>query len=106
MEWWKVKETTMDLAVWRDVSLLWLILLTGIAVLPIGIILFFVVKALHRLRQLTKRAMPVAQKGARLMADKTDKLSQKIADPFIEAHVRGAQINGFVKAISTRRERI
>ena len=30
----------MDLGVWRDISLMWLIFLTFIAVLPVGIILF------------------------------------------------------------------
>ncbi len=95
----------MDLAVWRDVSLLWLILLTLIAVLPIGVLFFFIVRAFHRLRQLAKQYLPLAQKGARRMAIKADEWSRKAADPFIEAHSRSAQVNGFTKAILARRKR-
>ena len=95
----------MDLAVWRDISLLWFMLLTLIAALPIGLLLFFAVKGLFRLRQLAKKYLPVAQKRARLAADETEKFSQKVVSPFIAAHALAAQVNGLTKAILTKRRR-
>ena len=92
------------LAVWRDISLLWLILLTLIAVLPFGVLFFFAIKGMRRLRQLAKQYLPLAQEKARLVADKTEEVSQKVASPIIGAHARAAQVNGVTKAILTRRK--
>ncbi len=94
----------MGLAVWRDISLLWLIFLTLIAVLPFGVIFFFAIQGMRRLRQLAEQYLPVAQEKARLAADKTEEISQKVTSPIIGAHARAAQVNGIRKAILTRRQ--
>jgi hypothetical protein len=89
----------MGLAVFRDISLLWLIFLTIIAILPIGVIFFFLVKGMHRLRQLVKRYAPVAQDRARQVADVTEQASAKVSTPIIAARAKAAQADGAVKAI-------
>ena len=94
----------MDLAVWRDISLLWLIFLTLLAVLPFGVLFFFAVKGMHRLRQLAKQYLPVAQEKARLVAAKSEEISQKVTDPISGAHAKAAQGNGLTKAIFDRRK--
>jgi hypothetical protein len=94
----------MDLAVWRDLSLLWLIFLTLLAVLPFGVLFFFAVKGMVRLRQLAKQYLPLAQEKARLVADKTEEISQKVTDPIIGANAKAAQVNGLTKAIFARRK--
>jgi len=94
----------MDLAVWRDISLMWLIFLALISVLPFAVLFFFAIKGMYRLRQLAKRGLPIAQEKARLVADKTDQISQKVTSPFINLHARTAQVNGVRKAIFTRRQ--
>jgi cell division protein FtsB len=91
------------LAVFRDISLLWLIFLTFLAVLPFGVLFFFAVKGMHRLRQLAKQYLPVAQDYARLVADKSEEVSQKVTDPIIGANAKAAQVNGLTKAIFDRR---
>jgi hypothetical protein len=93
----------MDLAVWRDISLMWLIFLTLIAVLPFAVLFFFAIRGMRRLRQLAKLYLPIAQEKARLVADTTDVISQKVASPIVGIHARTAQVNGLRKAIFTRR---
>jgi hypothetical protein len=92
------------MAVGRDISLLLLTFLTGISILPIGVILFFLVKGLHRLRQLAKQGFPVAQEKAQLMADMAEKASLKVAAPVISIQAKTAQVDGVVTAIRMRRK--
>jgi len=94
----------MSLAVWRDISLLWLIFLALIAVLPFGVIFYFFIRGMRRLRQLALLYLPMAQDKARLVADKTDEISQKVAKPVISARMKAAQVNGMRKAIFTGRQ--
>jgi hypothetical protein len=95
---------TMDLTVWRDISLIWLLFLTLLAVLPFGVLFFFAIKGMHRLRQLAKQYLPLAQEKARLVSDQTEKISQKVVSPIIGAHARAAQANRVTEAILTRRK--
>ncbi|MCL7453937.1 MAG: hypothetical protein M8467_12915 [Anaerolineae bacterium] len=92
----------MDLGVWRDISLMWLVFLTFIAVLPVGIVLFFAIKAMRRLRQITKLYLPVAQDKARLVATRSEEISQKIAEPVIKTYAKTAQVNTIAKSIRRR----
>jgi hypothetical protein len=92
------------LAVWRDISLLWLIFLTLIAVLPVGVILFFCIKGMHRLRQVTKKYLPLVQDKTRQVANGTEQASQKIVRPFIAAHAAGARISTMARTTLTRRK--
>ncbi len=93
------------LAVWRDISLLWLIFLTLIPALLAGVILFFCIKGMHRLRQLAKKYFPIAQNAARQVANGTEQASQKVASPFIAAHVAGARISTVARTTVTRRKK-
>ncbi len=95
----------MGIAVWSDISLMWLIFLTLIAVLPFAVLFFYAIKGLRRLRQLAKQYLPIAQEKARLVADTTDQISLKVTSPIIGAHARAVQVNGVRKAILTRRQR-
>jgi hypothetical protein len=95
----------MDLGVWRDISLMWLIFLTFIAVLPFGVIFYLAVRGMRRLRQLAKQYLPVAREKAAQVADITEQASQKVANPLIQAQARAAEVNGMMTAILTRRKR-
>lgn len=95
----------MDLAVFRDISLLWLIFLTLISILPFAVLFFFAIQGMRRLRQLAEQYLPIAQEKARLVAEKTEELSQKVTDPVISMQAKTAQVNGIRKAIFTRRQR-
>lgn len=95
----------MDLAVWRDISLLWLIFLTLIAILPFAVLFFFAIKGMLRLRQLAVMYLPLLQEKASLVATKTDEISRSVTSPIINAKAKTAQVNGIRSAIFTRRQR-
>ncbi len=95
----------MGLAVARDISLLWLIFLTLIAILPFAVLFFFAIKGMLRLRQLAVIYLPLVQEKSRFVATKTDEISRKVVDPIISAKAKTAQVNGVCGAIFTRRQR-
>ena len=92
------------LAVWRDISLLWLIFLTLIPALIASVILFFCVKGMHRLRQVTEKGLSVAKDKAQQVANGTERASQKVVRPFIAAHAAGARIGTMARTTVTRRK--
>jgi hypothetical protein len=91
------------MAAWRDISLVWLAFLTLVALLPFGVLFFYAVKGLHRLRQLAKTYLPQAQDKARQVADVTEQAGHKVAAPLIKAKTRAAQIDGVAQAILRRK---
>ena len=92
------------MAVWRDISLIWLISLAIVSVLPFAIAGFFAIKGMHKLRGLVKEYAPVAQDKTRLVATKSDEISQKVAKPFIVASAKAAQARTLTRAITRRTE--
>jgi hypothetical protein len=92
------------LAVWRDISLLWLNFLALIPALVAGAILFFCIKGMHWLRRMTRRYSPIVQDKARQVASGTEQASQKVVSPFIAAHVAGARIGTIARTTVTRRK--
>jgi len=94
----------MGLAVWRDISLLWLILWSLIAVLPVAVLLFFAIRGMHRLRQLAKTYLPLAQEKASLVALKTEEISHRAVAPIIGVRAKTAQVDGIRNAILRRQK--
>ncbi|MFC2029429.1 hypothetical protein ACFLWA_01725 [Chloroflexota bacterium] len=94
----------MGLAVWRDISLLWLIFLTLVAILPFGVLFYYCIKGLRRLRQLALIYLPIAQVKAREVADVSEQVSLKLSSPIIGAKARAAQARGISDAILMRRK--
>jgi hypothetical protein len=93
----------MGLSVLADISLLWLIFLSLITILPFAVLFFYAVRGMHRLRQLAKIYLPIAQEKTRFLADKTEEISQQIAAPIIAIESKAAQVSGTTKAIFGRR---
>ena len=93
----------MDLATLRDISLLWLILLGFIGVLPFGVLFYFAIRGIIRLRQLAKQYLPVAQEKARLLADTTEAVSDKVTSPLIAIESRATQTASTTRALFSRR---
>jgi hypothetical protein len=88
--------------VWRDISLMWLIVLTFIAVLPFGVIFFFAIMGLRRLRQAARRFFPQAQEQVRIIAEKTEEISEQVAQPLVELHALTAKLNTMTRTILRR----
>jgi hypothetical protein len=97
------KGRPMNLGVWADISLLWLIFLTFVAVLPIAVILFFMIQGMRRLRQLLLQYLPIAQEKAALVATTTDQVGHQVVSPLIDARARAAQVNCVLKAFFRRK---
>jgi len=96
---------SMGLAVWRDISLLWLILLSMIAILPFAVLFFFAIRGMRRLRQLAITYLALLQDKSNLMATKTDEISRQVIKPIINARTKSAQVSGIRNAIFSRRQR-
>jgi hypothetical protein len=94
----------MGLAVMRDMSLIWLIFLTLVAIIPFGVIFFYAIKGMVRLRQLVKLYAPIALEKTRLVASLSEEYSQKIANPIISAKAKAAQVDSTARAIFARRK--
>jgi hypothetical protein len=94
----------MGLATMRDISLLWLILLGLITILPVTVIFYFLVRGMTRLRQLALEYLPIAQEKTRIIAARTEEISQKIATPIISVQTKAAQVSGITKATFSRRK--
>lgn len=94
----------MGLAVWRDISLLWLILLSVIAVLPFAVLFFFAIRGMRRLRQLAITYLTLLQDKSSLVATKTDEISRQVVKPIINARAKSAQVSGIRNAIFSRRQ--
>jgi hypothetical protein len=92
------------MAVWRDISLIWLISLGIVSILPFAVAGFFAVKGMHRLRGLVKEYAPIAQDAARKVAAKSDEISLMVAKPFIGASAKAAQARTLTRAITGRTE--
>ena len=94
----------MGLAVWRDISLLWLILLSLIAIVPFAVLFFFTIKGMRRLRQLAITYLTLLQDKSNLVATKTDEISRQLVQPIISARAKSAQVSGIRNAIFNRRQ--
>jgi hypothetical protein len=94
----------MGLAVWRDVSLIWLIFLTFLTILPFAILFYYMIRGLHRLRQLAKMYLPIALQKTRQVADITEQVSFRVTDPIIRARAKTAQAQSVSRAILGRRK--
>jgi len=90
--------------VWRDISLMWLILLTFVAVLPFGVLFFYAVKGMRRLRQVLKKYLPQAQDMAGQLAARTEDVSDRVAQPVVNLYARAAQVNTIARIILRRNE--
>ena len=93
----------MDLGVWRDISLIWLLSLTIISVLPIGIILFLLISGMRRLRQALKLYLPIGQDMARQLVAKVNEICDQIIAPFVAIYAGWARLNAITKAILGRK---
>jgi len=91
------------LAVWRDLSLMWLVFWTFVAILPIGAILFFAIWGLHRLRPAARKALRAVQPKAQQVSEATSRLSVKLVAPAIQLDARAAQANRLSKVILRRK---
>ena len=82
----------MDLATARDLSIILLAIEAIILVLVPGVIFYFSIKGLRQgTKWLKITGLPEAQRYTRLMADKTNEYSAKIAEPITKVDTASIQ---------------
>ncbi len=100
----------MDLATARDLSIILLAIEIFILVLVPGAIFYFSIKGLRQGQKWLKiTGLPEAQRYTRLVADKSNEYSAKIADPFIKVDTVTIQTRKTARAtwsgLRSRRQR-
>ncbi len=89
----------MSIAFWRDLSVVWLSLFCFIAlVIPI-VILYFVVRGMNYVQGKVHMLFQKAQGISRLVRVQTDRISDKVAEPVIQAHGRFAKTRTWLQSI-------
>lgn len=83
----------MDLAFWRDLSVVLLCLEGFIMLLIPGVLCFFSIKGLRALERKLRGASPKVQEAFRKVNLVTRQASDKVASPFIAASAANARAN-------------
>jgi hypothetical protein len=81
----------MELAFWRDLSVIWLSLLCFIGLLIPLVALYYVVRGMQIVNQ---RALPLlkqAQTYSRLARDKSDDVADRVAEPMLRTKAQTAK---------------
>lgn len=85
----------MDLALWRDISIVILALhLFVLLIFPL-VIAFFLVKGINWVHRQTAPLLNKAQTLSRRMRDQSAELSQQAVAPLIKSHAKSAQAVAF-----------
>lgn len=83
----------MELALWRDISVVWLSLFCFIGlIIPVAISLF-AVKGMHVVVDRTPRLLRQVQGYSRALRTKVDVASYQVAEPVIKAHKTSSRVS-------------
>jgi hypothetical protein len=82
----------MDLAAWRDLSLIWLSLLAFIIGLVPLVILYFAVRGMMAVNRTLPRYLKLGQYYSGIARDQTRKYSTQLAEPLTKAHGEAARV--------------
>lgn len=81
----------MELAFWRDLSIIWLSLLCFIGLIPPLVIFYFMVRGMHAVNQRALPLMKTAQTYSRLARDKTDDVANRVTEPVLRTQAQAAK---------------
>lgn len=89
----------MELALWRDLSVIWLSLFcfVGLAIPLVG--LYFAVRGMNALHDMTYRLMRRTQRLSRQVPVQTDRAAAKVIDPLIRMQAQATRIETFVQSL-------
>lgn len=92
----------MDLALWRDIAVVWLAILCFIGlVIPLAAMLF-VVKGMHAAVNRTPALLRQVQGYSRAVRTQSEAASQRIAAPVVQAHREGTRLTTFLNRLLQR----
>ncbi len=83
----------MNLAAWRDASLVLLALQTLLLVIVVGAVLYFLNRGMAALRRTLRRTFPLVQARLWRVAEISRQVSEKAVAPVIRAETAAARIH-------------
>ncbi|MGC8780536.1 MAG: hypothetical protein ACP5UQ_06695 [Anaerolineae bacterium] len=89
----------MNLAAWRDVAVILLVIQTLVVVVVGGAVLYLLNRGMARLRRAVGRYAPVAQARLRQVADISERISTQAAAPIIQVAATGAQVRSWLVSL-------
>lgn len=90
----------MSLALWRDISLIWLLLLCFLGLLIPLAVSFAAVWGMHKALSQTRVALSSAQGISRLVRQRTDSVSESVVQPVIRSKRWAARTRESVRAFA------
>jgi len=95
----------MDLAAWRDLSLIWLIFLAFIIGIVPPVLLYFVVRGMLAVNRRVPRYLKLGQHYSGIVRDQTRKYSVQLAEPVTKAHGQAARVQSIVQHLMPQSNR-
>lgn len=89
----------MNLAAWRDVALVLLVLQTLVLVIVVGAVLYLLNRGMASLRGAVTRYAPVVQARLRQITDISERISHRAVAPVIYVAATGAQVRSWLVAL-------
>ncbi len=94
----------MNLAAWRDASLILLALQTLLLVIVVGAVLYFLNRGVMALRRMLRHTLPLVQARLWRVAELSRQISEKVVTPIIRAETTAAQIRRWYASLRTSRQ--
>jgi len=89
----------MELAIWRDISIIWLSLFCFIGLAIPLVALFFVVRAMNALHDRSLHLLRQAQAMSRRVPVQTEQIADKVAEPVIKLQQQTKRVEVFLHSL-------
>lgn len=89
----------MNLAAWRDLSIILLAIQTLLMVAVVGVVLYLLNRGMAKLRGALARFAPLAQERLWRVSHASQRLSEKAVAPIIRAETANAQVRRWFVAV-------
>ena len=90
----------MDLAAWRDLSLIWLSFLSFILGIVPLVLLYFAVRGMLVVNRKVPRYLKLGQYYSGIVRDQTRKYSLLAAEPVTKAHGQAARVETIIRRLT------
>ena len=92
----------MELALWRDIAMVWLAFLCFLGlIIPLAVSIF-VVKGMHAAVDRTPRLLRQVQGYSRAARTQVDTASQRVAAPVVKAHAQASRLSAMTDRLLRR----
>ncbi len=95
----------MELALWRDIAVVWLAFLCLLGLIIPLVIAVFMVKGMHAAVDRTPRLLRQVQGYSRVARVQVESASERVATPVIRAHSQATRLTRILDRLMPRRSR-